>query len=136
MVRWITKKGKDGENRHIPIQEGYRKRERQIKINKQSLDDILNNLQWHEDTDYAYTETGEDEAKTYHAFYDGYYIKVYPVSLVQSGEKGWEYEIINDEKGIQYNSLIESSNRNDHAKTSEEAKKWAIDTLKTFLEED
>ncbi|PMP81676.1 MAG: hypothetical protein C0175_05040, partial [Caldisericum exile] len=33
MTRWITKKGKDGENRHIPIQEGSKKRERQIKTN-------------------------------------------------------------------------------------------------------
>ncbi|MGC8585824.1 MAG: hypothetical protein ACP5L4_06925 [Thermoplasmata archaeon] len=28
MTRWITKKGKDGKNRHIPIQEGSRKREK------------------------------------------------------------------------------------------------------------
>jgi hypothetical protein len=35
MVRWITKKGKDGENRHIPIQEGHRRKEREISVNKQ-----------------------------------------------------------------------------------------------------
>ena len=29
--KWITKKGKDGENRHIPINEGNRMREREIK---------------------------------------------------------------------------------------------------------
>ncbi|PMP82381.1 MAG: hypothetical protein C0175_03755 [Caldisericum exile] len=30
MTKWITKKGKDGKNRHIPIQEGNRKREKEI----------------------------------------------------------------------------------------------------------
>jgi hypothetical protein len=30
MTRWITKKGSDGENRHIPIQEGQRRREKEI----------------------------------------------------------------------------------------------------------
>jgi len=32
--RWITKKGRDGENRHIPINEGNRIREREVKIPK------------------------------------------------------------------------------------------------------
>ena len=31
MTRWVTKKGKDGKNRHIPIQEGYQKKEKEIK---------------------------------------------------------------------------------------------------------
>jgi len=33
-TRWITKKGRDGENRHIPINEGNRIREREVKIPK------------------------------------------------------------------------------------------------------
>ncbi|MGC8585803.1 MAG: hypothetical protein ACP5L4_06820 [Thermoplasmata archaeon] len=32
MTRWITKKGSDGENRHIPIQEGQRRREKEISF--------------------------------------------------------------------------------------------------------
>ena len=136
MTKWITKKGKNGKNRHIPIQEGYQKKEKQIKTKKQSLDEILKNLEWYEDIGFAYTDAGEDEAKTYNAYYKGYYLKVYPVSLFYAGEDGWEYEIISDKKGIEYNSLEESSNGNDHAKTPEEAEKWAIDTLKTFLEEE
>jgi len=30
--KWITKKGKDGKNRHIPINEGSKVREREVKI--------------------------------------------------------------------------------------------------------
>jgi hypothetical protein len=41
MTRWITKKGKDGKNRHIPIQEGYQKKEKQIKKVKKSKWDII-----------------------------------------------------------------------------------------------
>ena len=36
MTRWITKKGKDGKNRHIPIQEGYQKKEKEIKTNQKT----------------------------------------------------------------------------------------------------
>jgi len=32
--KWITKKGSDGENRHIPIKEGNRMREREVKVPK------------------------------------------------------------------------------------------------------
>ena len=31
-IRWITKKGRDGENRHIPINEGNRRREKELDI--------------------------------------------------------------------------------------------------------
>ncbi|PMP82380.1 MAG: hypothetical protein C0175_03750 [Caldisericum exile] len=31
MTKWITKKGSDGKNRHIPIQEGQRRREKELK---------------------------------------------------------------------------------------------------------
>ena len=37
--KWITKKGRDGENRHIPINESSRVRERELKIPK--LDSIM-----------------------------------------------------------------------------------------------
>ncbi|MGC8585804.1 MAG: hypothetical protein ACP5L4_06825, partial [Thermoplasmata archaeon] len=131
---WISKKEKDGKVRHIPIQEGQRKRERQIKTKKQSIDEILKNLQWSEDTGYALSDAGEDEARIYNTYYAGYYLEVYPVSLVYSGDEGWEYRILNDEKGIDYNSL-EYSNGFDHAKTPEEAEKWAIERLKEFLYE-
>ena len=36
MTKWITKKGKDGKNRHIPIQEGYQKKEKEIKTNQKT----------------------------------------------------------------------------------------------------
>jgi len=34
--KWITKKGRDGENRHIPINEGNRVKEREIKLKNPS----------------------------------------------------------------------------------------------------
>ncbi|MGC8585794.1 MAG: hypothetical protein ACP5L4_06775, partial [Thermoplasmata archaeon] len=110
MTRWITKKGKDGKVRHIPIQEGQRKREKKIKTKKQTIDEILNNLEWDEDIEFAFTDAGEDEGTVYKTYYNGYFLEVYPVSLFYAGEDGWEYQIINEEKGIEYNSLEESSN--------------------------
>ncbi len=91
------------------------------------------NLEWHEDVDSAFTDYGEDEAITYNAYYKGYYIKVYPVSLFYADEDGWEFEIIKDRKGVVYNSLEESNGAGDHARTASEAKKWAIETLETIL---
>jgi len=38
-TRWITKKGRDGENRHIPINEGNGRRERELNIKKQKYEE-------------------------------------------------------------------------------------------------
>ncbi len=99
---------------------------------KQSLNEILKNLKWHEDIEYAYTDEGKDKAVIYYTCYNGYYLKIFPVSLIDLNENGWEYEIINDKKEIQYNSL-QNSNGNDHAITLGQVKKWAINRLKDFL---
>ena len=99
---------------------------------KQSLNKILKNLKWHENIDYAYTDEGKDKSVIYYTCYNGYYLKIFSVSLIDLNENGWEYEIINDKKEIQYNSL-QNSNGNDHATTLKQVKKWAINTLKDFL---
>ncbi len=135
MIRWISKKGRDGKVYHIPIFEGQRQRER-VFNKRQSIDDILNNLEWETDIGYAFTDYGENEGTIYRAYFDDYVLEVYPTSLVHSDENGWEFRIINRENGVEYDSLEESNNRNDHAKTPEQAQQWAIETFKTFLEEE
>jgi hypothetical protein len=132
MTKHAMKKRKNNKYKYNIIRKEHGRRGGKTK--KQSRDKILKNLKWAEDTGYAFTDVGKDEARIYNTFYAGYYIEVYPVSLFYSGDKGWEYRIINDEKGIDYNSM-EYSNGFDHAKTSKEAMKKAIERLKEFLEE-
>jgi hypothetical protein len=42
VTRWITKKGNDGRNRHIPINEGNRMREREISLDEQRKRSAIN----------------------------------------------------------------------------------------------
>ena len=43
-IRWITKKGRDGENRHIPINEGNRGKERELDIKKPKYRGTIENM--------------------------------------------------------------------------------------------
>jgi hypothetical protein len=43
-IKWITKKGKDGENRHIPISEGNRIKERELDIKKPKYKGTIENM--------------------------------------------------------------------------------------------
>ena len=42
--KWITKKGKDGENRHIPINEGHKIREREISLDEPNKRNAIRNM--------------------------------------------------------------------------------------------
>jgi hypothetical protein len=92
--------------------------------------------QWYKDTDYAHTDTGVDKADVWRTRYQDRDITVYPVSLINEKTKGYEYEIV-DEDGDTYDSLFESSTSSqDHARTPEQAKEWAINTAKDIIEEE
>jgi len=137
--RWITKKGKDGKNRHIPITEGNRVREREIKP-KRILDQKLENLDWYTDTEYGYSDLGVDEAKVYRTGIDYkgkfYEITVYPMELIDKDLLGWEYKIYtlnkNGEIIDEYNSAFYSEGR--FFSTLTEAKKASISSLREMLE--
>jgi hypothetical protein len=128
-ARWISKKGVNGKVRRIPVQGG---RAKGMRGKEQSLDDITNNLEWIEDTGFAFSDAGEDKAKVYTTGYEGYYLEVFPMKLVNKNLKGWEYQIINEDKGIEYISGVESDGPS--AKTPKEAMEWAASTLRTYLE--
>ena len=73
----------------------------------------------------------DDELITHNDSMDGIIFKV---------KGGYEYKIIfNKQKhklyGNNYDSLIESSNGNDHARTIKEAKQWVNNTMVDFIEE-
>jgi hypothetical protein len=133
MVKWISKKERSGKVKHIPIQR-EKSRRRKTMTREQMLTHQLRNLRWGEDTDYAFSDAGVDKAKTYNTYYKGYYLKVFPMKLVNKDLEGWEYEIINDDRGIEYSSGAETVGP--PAKTPQIAKRWAISTLETFLEEE
>lgn len=133
MVKWISKKERSGKVKHIPIQRKKSSRRRTI-TREQIRDRELRNLRWAEDTGYAFSDAGADEARTYNTYYKGYYLQVFPMKLVNRDLEGWEYEIINDDRGIEYMSAAETIGP--PAKTPQIAKDWAISTLKTFLEEE
>ena len=136
--KWITKKGKDGKNRHIPINEGNRVIEREIKPKRSTLDQKLENLDWYTDTDYAYSDMGVDEAEVYRTemCYKGYCyeITVYPVALIDQDLDGWEYKIYtlkNDEIIGEYDAGFSAEN---HFSNEKEAMESSISTLKDMLE--
>ncbi|MFP3257217.1 MAG: hypothetical protein RXO36_05415 [Candidatus Nanopusillus acidilobi] len=136
-TRWITKKSKDGRNIHIPITEGNRIREKEIKP-KRILDQKLENLQWYTETEEAYSDLGVDESRVYKAeiCYKGncYEITVYPVALIDQDLDGWEYKIYtikNDEIIGEYDAGLDAV---DHFSNEEEAKRASISTLKDMLE--
>jgi hypothetical protein len=141
-TRWITKKRRDGENRHIPITEGNRVREREIRPKRRTLDQKLKNLDWYTDTDYGYSDMGVDEAKVYRTGVDYkgkfYEITVYPMELIEKDLLGWEYKIYtlnkNGEIIDEYDSAFYSEGH--FFLTLTEAKKASISTLKEILEED
>ena len=126
MTKWITKKD-NGKTRHVPIDDS--------KGHAQTLKGKLERLSWVKDKGFAFSDAGDDEATVYNTYYKGYYVEVFPLKLVRKGLKGWEYQIINNEKGIEYFSPAESGG-NHPARTSKEARKYAISTLRTYLEEE
>ena len=103
--------------------------------------ETMKKLEWYEDEDVAFSYEGEDEAKVWRATYDGkegsFDLEVYPASLIDKKLKGWEYRIITEDSsgyGVEYDSMIESSNAEDHAPDLKVAMKWAEETLEEILE--
>jgi len=106
----------------------------------------MEKLKWYKDTGYGQTELAVDEATIWEATHNGkeglFSLEVYPLKLINKKEKGWEYRIIEtepsgdtNEDGIDFDSLFETSEGDDHAPTVEVAMKWAENTLKDILEE-
>jgi len=100
----------------------------------------MKKLEWHEDEDGegGWTIEGVDSANVWRATYnDSIDIEVYPVSLINKNSKGWEYRIIKEDPygyGVEYDSIIESNNRDDHAPNPEVAMRRAEATLEEILE--
>ena len=137
--RWITKKGQDGKNRHIPINEGNRVREREIKPKRSTLDQKLENLDWYTDTEYGYLDMGVDEAEVYKTemCYKGncYEITVYPLELIDEDLLGWDYRIYTlNKNGEIIDEYDAGADSYQHFSTLGEAKKASISTLKEMLE--
>jgi len=104
----------------------------------------MKKLEWHKDTGYGQTELAVDEAPIWETTYRGkersFYLEVYPLSLIDKDEKGWEYRIIennedDNEDELDFDSGFETGNGNDHAPTAKVAMKWAEATLDDILEE-
>ncbi len=74
-----------------------------------------------------------DDVEVYNAEYKGYHIKVYAVLGLYKKSEVWDYIIQNDEKGVYYDSLAEQHGKH-YFRTAEEAKRRAISTLITLLE--
>ena len=69
------------------------------------------------------------EGDRYQSYKDGTILEAYPV------RGGWEYTLYDEARGIEYDSLYESSNGGDHARTPEIAMGWAERTLEEWEEE-
>jgi len=83
---------------------------------------------WYQDTEDSPSEIGVD-AKVWRTDYKGFSIKVYPCKLINKNREGWEYELWNEKRNIDWDSWTETSVGGDHASDAETAKKWAIRTV-------
>lgn len=91
-------------------------------------------IEWNKDIEDSLDS--EREIKIFRTHYKGFDITVYPLTKVLENGKGYEYELYNEERNINWDSLFETSNtiisidsHNDHAEDAEQAKKWAIRTV-------
>jgi len=91
----------------------------------------INRVEFCPDTEYAYTDTGKD-GKIWRGSHRGFDITVYPVALIDRRIKGWEYALYNEKKGVDWDSLVETSTGGDHAKDAKQAMKWANNTVKDW----
>jgi len=106
------------------------------------IDDNMKKLEWYEDTEWGWSDLGVKKAKVWKTSYQGkegwFDLVVFPMSIIDKDEKGWEYHIQkilpNGGIGEEYFSE-DSSNGNDHAPTAKVAMKWAEATLEDMLEE-
>jgi len=95
--------------------------------------------EFYEDTEDSVD--GEREIKVYRCFIKGFHVTVYPLTRFMEDAKGWEYEVCNPEKEVDWDSLYETSNtiisvdsHNDHARDSDQAIEWAIRTVNEWEE--
>jgi hypothetical protein len=106
----------------------------------------MTKLIWYKAEEGGWTDDSVDSAKVWQATYNGkeglFSLEVYPLKLINKNAKGWEYRIIEtepsgdpNEDGIDFDSLSESSNGNDHAPDAKIAREWAENTLRDFIEE-
>jgi len=99
-------------------------------------------LEWHENTEGGWVDTGVDKAYVWEATYTGkegrFNLIVFPMSLIDKNEEGWEYridEVIQPSGKVreQYDSAFDSTNKS-YAPTAKVAMKWAEATLEDMLE--
>jgi hypothetical protein len=129
--KWITKKDKNGNVKHIPIEEK--------KTRKEDYAEKKEKIEWYTDTDFAYTDVGIEKATVYRAGVKSknrcYEITVYPLKLVNEDAKGWDYRIItttNNGRVIEdYDAGAEYAK---HFKNAHEAKIAAMKTLRDMLD--
>jgi len=99
----------------------------------------LKNVEWYENIEYAYTDSGKED-KVFEASVKmgntTISITVYPLTLFDKDERGWDYRIIkqtNNGKIIEeYDAGVEHEK---HFKNAYEAKNASLVTLKEMLEE-
>jgi len=111
----------------------YREHTSKIKPNRVNM--RMTQPKFYDDIEFAYVETGVD-SKVYRAHHKDIHITVYPLTLWCISAKGWGYELYSEKRNIDWNSLFETANTGvltddfgDHARTSDQAMKWAIRTV-------
>ena len=82
--------------------------------------------EFYEDTQDSWVD--EEEVKVWKGFYKGFHITVYPCNMIIKDEEGWEYELYNPERQIEWDSWIETYSGR-HGNSAEQVKAWAIRTI-------
>jgi len=91
----------------------------------------INRVEFCQDTQDAYTNIGKD-GTVWRGNHKGFDITIYPIALINRRQKGWEYALYNEDKGVDWDSLYETSVGGDHAKDAEQAMKWAKNTVEEW----
>jgi len=100
----------------------------------------LENVEWYENTEHAYTDLGKEKDKVFEASVkrenNTIIITVYPLALIHKDAKGWDYKIVeltkDNEVIYEYDAGAEHYT---HFKTAKKAKNASLETLKEMLEE-
>ena len=128
--KWITKKDRNGNVKHIPIEEKKTRKEDYAKKKEK--------IEWYADTEHAYSDSGIN-ATVYRAGVESknkyYEITVYPLKLFDKDARGWDYGIATVTNGgeviEEYDAGAEHAN---HFKNAHEAKMASMATLRDMLD--
>lgn len=101
---------------------------------RKRVEDTRVRANWHTEVHPPWREAGE-ESTVWKGYYKGFEITVYPLRLVDENANGWEYKLFHPAKteGADWDSAFETSGGGgDHARSAEEAKRWATQTVDTW----